>query len=128
MARRPLLALLVLAALALVACGGDDTDPRVRAVDDGKATLIDVRTEREWNAGHAAHAVLLPHEDVKRGARPDVAKDRTVLVYCRSGRKAAEVARILEREGWSDVRAIGGLRDWERAGGEIQDAGASPTQ
>jgi rhodanese-related sulfurtransferase len=118
MVRRVLMTLLALTALALVACGGDDTDPRVRAVEDDKATLIDVRTQREWDGGHAKHAVLLPHEDVKRGARPDVTKDRTVLVYCRSGRRAAEVAAILERAGWKDVRAIGGLKDWEQAGGE----------
>jgi rhodanese-related sulfurtransferase len=122
MGRRLLLTLLALAALALTACGEEDTDPRVRAVDKGDATLIDVRTQREWDGGHAKHAVLLPHEDVKRGARPDVAKDRTVLVYCRSGRRAAEVATILERDGWTDVRAIGGLKDWEQAGGELAPA------
>ena len=119
MARRILVTLLALSALALVACGGDDTDPRVRAVEDGDATLIDVRTQREWDGGHAKDAVLLPHEDVKRGARPDVAKDRTVLVYCRSGRRAAEVATILERDGFTDVRNVGGLKDWERAGGRL---------
>ena len=122
MARRALVTLLALTALVLTACGGDDTDPRVRAVENGDATLIDVRTQREWDGGHAKHAVLLPHEDVKRGARPDVAKDRMVLVYCRTGRRAAEVATILERDGWSDVRAIGGLKDWERAGGELARA------
>ena len=122
MARHALLMLLALAALALTACGGDETDPRVRAVEDGEATLIDVRTQREWDGGHAEHAALLPHEDVKRRARPDVAKDRTVLVYCRSGRRAAEVATILERDGWTDVRAIGGLKDWEQAGGELAPA------
>lgn len=122
MVRRALLVLLALAALALVACGGDDNDPRVRAVEDGKATLIDVRTKGEWDGGHAKRAVLLPHEDVKRGARPDVAKDRTVLLYCRTGRRAAAVATILEREGWKDVRVIGGLKDWERAGGELAPA------
>ena len=119
MARRLLPLLLALTALVPAACGGADTDPRVQAVEDGKATLIDVRTEREWNGGHAEDAVLLPHEDVKRGARPDVAKDRTILVYCRSGRRAAEVATILERDGFTDVRNVGGLKDWERAGGRL---------
>lgn len=119
MARRALLTLLAVAAVALAACGGDDADPRVRAVEEGEATLIDVRTPREWDGGHARHAVLLPLADVERGARPDVAKDRAVLVYCRTGRRAAEAARILERDGWKDVSVVGGLEDWERAGGEL---------
>ena len=119
MVRRVALCLLALLALTAAACGGEDTDPRVAAVDKGDATLIDVRTKKEWDTGHAEKAVLLPIEDVKRGARPEVAKDRTVLVYCRTGRRAAEVVKILEREGWKDVRNIGGLKDWERAGGEL---------
>ena len=119
MARRVLLLLLALAALTATACGGEDTDPRVRAVEDGEATLIDVRTEGEWNGGHARDAIHLPLDDVKGGARPQVAKDRPILVYCRTGRRAAEAAEILERDGFTDVRNIGGLDDWERAGGRL---------
>ena len=119
MTRRVLLLLFAIAAITVTACGGDDTDPRVRAVEDGEATLVDVRTEGEWNDGHARDAIHLPLDDVKDGARPDVAKDRPILVYCRTGRRAAEAAEILERDGFTDVRNIGGLDDWERAGGRL---------
>jgi rhodanese-related sulfurtransferase len=117
--RLALLAVLAVAAFGLVQVLADDTDARVAAVENGDATLIDVRTQAEWDAGHADRAVHLPLAAVKRGARPDVPKDRTVLVYCRTGRRAAEAVRILEREGWTDVRNVGGLRDWQRAGGAL---------
>ena len=119
MARRVLLLLFAIAALTVSACGGDDTDPRVRAVEDGEATLIDVRTQGEWNGGHARDAIHLPLDDVKDGVRPDVAKERPILVYCRTGRRAAEAMEILERDGFTDVRNVGGLKDWERAGGRL---------
>jgi rhodanese-related sulfurtransferase len=115
---------LLLTALSLLAagCGGDEATPAERAVDEvraGDAVLLDVRSDREFAAGHAAQVRHLDHADVLDGARPKLAKDATVYVYCRSGRRAAEVERILEREGWTDVTSIGGLRDWQAAGGAV---------
>lgn len=115
---------LLLAALSLLAagCGGDDPTAAERAVDAvraGDAVLLDVRSDREFAAGHAADVRHLDHADVLDGARPKLARDATIYVYCRSGRRAAEVERILERDGWTDVTSIGGLRDWQAAGGAV---------
>ncbi len=112
-----LASLLVLAA----GCGGSETAAE-RAGDDvgdGKAVLLDVRSDREFAAGHAQDVRHLDHADVVKGARPKLAKDETIYVYCRSGGRAAEVVRVLEREGWTDVTNIGGLRDWQAAGGDV---------
>lgn len=113
---------LCLIALVLVAgCGGSETAAE-RAVDDvrdGDAVLVDVRSDREFAAGRAEDVRHLDHADVLKGARPQLAKDETIYVYCRSGRRAAEVERILERDGWTDVTSIGGLRDWQAAGGAV---------
>jgi rhodanese-related sulfurtransferase len=134
---RALLALLAAALLLVAGCGGDDEPPEpraasgspaVRAVAAGDATLLDVRTDEEWEAGHAAGAIHLPLADIQAGARPDVPKDAALYVYCRTGRRAGEAVQILERDGWTDVTNVGGLDDWERAGGAVQEAGASPTQ
>ena len=115
---------MVLATLCVLAagCGGDDRTAAERAVDevrDGDAVLLDVRSDREFAASHAARVRHLDHADVLDGARPTLSKDTTIYVYCREGRRAAEVERILERDGWSDVTSIGGLRDWQAAGGAV---------
>ena len=107
--------------LVVAGCGGSETAAE-RAVDDvrdGDAVLLDVRSDREFAAGHAARVQHLDHADVLKGARPDLAKDETIYVYCRSGRRAAEVERILERDGYTDVTSIGALRDWQAAGGAV---------
>ena len=119
--RRLRIALLPLL-VVLAACGGSEQTAADRAVDEvrsGEAVLLDVRSDREFAAGHAQPTKHLDHADVLDGARPRLAKDETIYVYCRSGRRAEEVVRILEREGYSDIESIGGLKDWQAAGGPL---------
>lgn len=88
-------------------------------VKDGSAVLIDVREPTEWEAGVAAPAYLLPLSDL-RGERTKWhhvladAKDKTLIVYCRSGNRSGQAAAILAKEGFTVVNA-GGFRDWQTA-------------
>ncbi|MDQ3742602.1 MAG: rhodanese-like domain-containing protein [Actinomycetota bacterium] len=121
--RRVRAALVPLLAVAVLSgCGGSEETAAERAVDEvaaGEAVLLDVRSDREFAAGHAARVQHLDHADVLDGARPRLDKDETIYVYCRSGRRAEEVVTILEREGYTDVESIGGLKDWQAAGGPV---------
>lgn len=75
--------------------------------------LVDVRTSEEYEEGHIPGALLLPIEDIREGkldALPD--PDQTLLIYCRTGRRAEDAAAILVKEGYSNVYAIGGIFDW----------------
>ncbi len=123
-----MLLVLALAVLALGAAGcGADERPRPAgfaaaasaAVRDDDAVVLDVRTDEEHAAGHAPRAIHLPLAEIERGARPDVPKETKLFVYCRTGRRAGVAARILREAGFTDVTNIGGLRDWERAGGDV---------
>lgn len=131
----PLLATAV-AAVALAGCGADEpaSEPAAAApassyaalaataveqVEAGDATLIDVRTQEEWDAGHAPQAEHLELARLQAGELPDVPKDATIHVYCRSGNRATTAVEILEQAGYTDVTNIGGLTDWQAAGGEV---------
>ncbi len=75
--------------------------------------LVDVRTAEEYEEGHIPGAILLPIEEIREGkldTLPD--HDQTLLVYCRTGRRAEDAAAILVKEGYSNVYAIGGIFDW----------------
>ena len=121
---------LLATALALAACGADErarpagfapaAAAAVRDVGARDAVLLDVRTKGEVAAGRARRAVHLPLAEIERGARPDVAKDARIYVYCRTGRRAAVAVRILHDSGFTRVTNIGGLRDWRRAGGGVE--------
>lgn len=73
--------------------------------------LLDVRTEAEYDEGHIPGAVLLPFDQIGPG-KPDVPKDRLIIIYCRSGRRSATAAETLKGLGFTNLADFGGLTNW----------------
>ncbi len=92
----------------------------VKAMAAGGAVLLDVRRDDEWAAGHAKGAVHWELARLQNGEWPDVAKDAKVFVYCAAGGRAGQARELLMNQGWTDVTNIGGLKDWQAAGGEVE--------
>ena len=86
---------------------------------DGKAVLLDVRTEEEWGAGHAENAIHFELARLEAGELPEIPKDKPICVYCAAGGRAEAARGILVSKGFSNVKNIGGLRDWKLAGGNV---------
>ena len=85
---------------------------------DRDCVIVDVRRQEEYDKRHIPHAVLVPIEDIrekKLDALPD--KDRTLLVYCWTGRRSEDSAEMLVSYGYKHVYNIGGLVDWT---GEVE--------
>ncbi len=82
-------------------------------IDQGAATLVDVRTPQEYAQGHIPGAVSLPLDRLSVMAQkklPD--KDKPVIVYCLSGGRSAQAAMILTQMGYKDIRNLGGITGW----------------
>ena len=76
--------------------------------------LLDVRTEKEFAAGHIKGAILIPDYEIRLRAEKELPdKDKTILVYCRSGRRSKLAARDLAELGYTDVLEFGGIIDWK---------------
>jgi rhodanese-related sulfurtransferase len=118
-----LLSLLLPAVAALAA-----EVPRLTATEaaallkQGQAVLVDVREPSEWkDTGVAAPAELLAKSDFdgpKAAWAPflkSVGKDKTLLLYCRSGNRSGKIAEALAAQGYKVVNA-GSLKDWAAAG------------
>lgn len=99
---------------------------RVPSVDVGQAqqlladgaTLLDVRRDDEWHAGHAPHALHLPLDQLPARAA-EVPTDRQVVAVCRSGSRSAQATRFLRGFGVDVVNLDGGMQAWARAGATI---------
>lgn len=82
------------------------------------ATLLDVRSQEEWDAGHIRDAVFLPWRRVEEDAArflPD--KNAPIVTYCAVGLRALIAARELRRLGYRHVTAMtGGYKDWKELG------------
>jgi hydroxyacylglutathione hydrolase len=79
-------------------------------------TVLDVRTEKEWNGGHIDGAIHI-HGGTLQDRVGDVARDKPVVVVCGSGYRASIASSFLKRSGIEDVsNAIGGMSAWTAAG------------
>ncbi len=76
--------------------------------------LLDVRTQEEFLEGHIAGSILLPYDQItaKSAAQIIGSKDRTVIVYCRTGRRSAAAAASLVALGYKKVLDLGGIQAW----------------
>ena len=78
----------------------DSLDDIRKAVAEGKAVLVDVREQGEWDAGHLAGAVLVPLSELSKDGAvvpASIPKDKPVYLYCRSGGRSLKAAGILQQ-------------------------------
>ena len=82
-------------------------------IDDYKnnknIVIIDVRTEDEYNSGHLKEAINIPVGEIESIT---ISKDKTLIVYCRSGSRSASAAKVLSGMGYK-VLDMGGIINWE---------------
>lgn len=82
------------------------------------ATLIDVREDNEWEAGHAKDAVHMGRGVIERDIVQSVPdKDAELVLYCGGGYRSALVADNLQKMGYRNVLSMaGGWTAWKEAG------------
>lgn len=81
---------------------------------EGEAPLVlDVRTEREWRAGHIEGSLNIPLSRLPERLG-EVPRDRSVVVHCATDYRSSIAASLLEREGATNVaNLVGGMQAWE---------------
>ncbi|OCT16843.1 sulfurtransferase [Paenibacillus pectinilyticus] len=87
--------------------------------DDGggngknKFILIDVREPGEVKQGFIPGAVNIPVTTMSRRVG-EIPKDRQVYLYCRSGMRSKQAARILRKQGFKEISHLrGGIMSWK---------------
>lgn len=80
-------------------------------------TIIDVRSEEKFNAGHIPNAVNIPYNKLpemvdKLKKQPK----KTILVYCGSGNSSGKAMRLLNQKEFESVMSIeGGFSEWVKS-------------
>ncbi len=86
------------------------------------ATLIDVREDNEFAAGHAAGAEHMGRGIIERDIRskhPD--KDEELILYCGGGFRSALSAVNLQKMGYTNVWSMaGGWSAWKAADAPVE--------
>ena len=72
--------------------------------------IVDVRTPEEYKEGHIKYAVNYPLDEITNDTSN---KDKQIIVYCRSGRRSAQSAKILVDNGFTNVYDAGGVNSYK---------------
>ncbi|WP_236790212.1 rhodanese-like domain-containing protein [Amycolatopsis sp. GM8] len=78
-------------------------------------TLVDVREDDEWAAGHAPGAVHIPLGELPSRV-DDLPEGQPLYIVCRSGGRSARATAWLNASGWEAVNVGGGMKSWHAEG------------
>lgn len=114
---------IIMSLLGLTSCSEGFTNVNVEEfaglIAKEGVQLLDVRTPEEYAEGHIARSAMIDFKSETFEADAIAALDKTkpVAIYCRSGRRSAEAAGILARNGFKDISNLAtGILGWTEAG------------
>lgn len=88
---------------------------RLEAAEDAPL-IIDVREPSEFEAGHIDGALLAPLGQVENDV-DKIAKDREIVLVCRSARRSGLAYQRLAARGFTNLYNMeGGMLAWEKLG------------
>ena len=113
---------LLLATLGMnTACSQDSENYEVKKfaelIADSNVVILDVRKADEFAEGHIKGAILIDQfqNDFLEQAKAKLPVDKTIAIYCRSGRRSANAAGKLADVGYKCVNLEGGILAWKEA-------------
>ena len=95
----------------------------VRRMKDGLVTVLDVRPQDEYAAGHLPKAVNIPLRELVRRMR-ELPRNRQIVAYCRGPYcvLAFEAVALLRDRGFKVRRLQDGYPEWKAAGLAVDQA------
>ena len=90
-------------------------------LQDSDYTLIDVRTQDEFDLGHIDSAINLDfYSDSFQNDILSLPKNETIVLYCRTNNRSSKTAAILKVNGYREILVIrGGITEWVKKGNDI---------
>ncbi len=87
-----------------------------KAISLSNATLVDIRTPKEFNVEHIKGALNI--DWYKRGFKDSIqilAKDKPIIIYCRSGNRTSKATSALQALGFKEIYNLDkGIKDWKK--------------
>lgn len=87
-------------------------------INKGKTTIIDIRGQKEFRAGHLLNAIHVPFESLEeRIPRLEKLKSQSVIIVCEDGKQSRTAADTLRKSGFTQVFSLdGGIQGWKTNG------------
>lgn len=93
-----------------------------KLIENDDVQRLDVRTVAEYSEGHIPSSININIFDDKFSAAADeiLDKSRPVAVYCKSGRRSRNAARLLVKKGYTVYNLDKGILNWIDLGKDIE--------
>lgn len=76
-----------------------ENDPILeKIIKEDNYIIVDVRTKEEYASSHVVDAINIPYDEIDEDT--DLDKDKTILVYCRSGNRSSKAYTTLKNLGY----------------------------
>ena len=116
--------LLAMSLLFLLACQQKSnfttvtSDEFNRIINTDSVQVIDVRTELEYSEGHihGAMNINVLNDKFDSIANAFLSKNKTIAVYCKSGRRSKIAALKLTKAGFHVYNLVKGIKGWAESG------------
>ena len=91
-----------------------DVEAFEKVISDTSVVRLDVRSIDEYASGHIAKAINIDvmKDDFTTKATSLLPKDKTIALYCRSGRRSKKAAGILVENGYKVIELNSGISGW----------------
>jgi rhodanese-related sulfurtransferase len=99
-----------------------DREDLLHRVKNGSVTVLDVRPESEYHAGHIPGALSVPLEHLEE-LISKLPKDQEIVAYCRGPYcvLAVQAVEMLREKGFRAVRLEEGIQDWRAMGHSVSE-------
>ena len=88
----------------------------VKLLDQEDVLFLDVRTSQEFKyEGNIKNALLIPVNDLeKKITMLEAYKSKSIIVYCRSGRRSKMATKLLKKKNFNVTNLEGGFIAWRK--------------
>ena len=92
-----------------------DAETFAQVIEDTTVIRLDVRTANEYAQGHIPNALLIDitQTDFMQKAKLLLPKEKTIALYCRSGRRSKAAAEQLAQHGYQVIELNTGFNSWK---------------
>ena len=91
---------LLLSILLLVGCNNKEKESNTleEVLKENNYIIVDVRTKEEYDTSHVVGSINIPYDTIDENT--DLDKSKTIMVYCRSGKRSSIAAETLKNLGY----------------------------
>ncbi len=92
---------LLLSILLLVGCNNKEKESNIleEVLKENNYIIVDVRTKEEYDSSHVVGSINISYDTIDENT--DLDKSKTIIVYCRSGKRSSIASETLKKLGYN---------------------------